>query len=108
MQSVEATLVVNVVLTNVLLDEGNLTVGVPVSVDSEFTNIVTTLSLNLAIENIQIINGHLMFSSIIMVLTFPCSVCTGHAERTSELLKSPCTTDFLTLNHAIVHNKMLS
>jgi hypothetical protein len=78
--TIEGARVVNVVLADVLLDESNVAIGIPVATNGEFTNIVATSTLYLPIEDIQVINCHLMIGSIVMILSLPHLVGARHME----------------------------
>ena len=72
--------VVYIVLADVLLNEGYITIWGPVSVDSEFSDVVPTVTFNLVIKDIKMINDHLMFAIIIVILSSPGLISARHME----------------------------
>jgi hypothetical protein len=68
------------VLTNVLLDEVDLAVRVKISVDFEFSDFVTTTTLNLIVPNIHVVKDHFDFIAVLHVDTSPSLVGTSHLE----------------------------
>jgi hypothetical protein len=71
---------VYIVLADVLLNEGYITIWGPVSVDSEFSDVVPTVTFNLVIKDIKMINDHLMFAIIIVILSSPGLISARHME----------------------------
>jgi len=71
---------VYIVLADVLLNEGYITIWGPVSVDSEFSDVVPTVTFNLVIKDIKMINDHLMFTIIIVILSSPGLISARHME----------------------------
>lgn len=69
-----------IVLADVLLNEGYITIWGPVSVDSEFSDVVPTVTFNLVIKDIKMINDHLMFAIIIVILSSPGLISARHME----------------------------
>ena len=69
-----------IVLADVLLNEGYITIWGPVSVDSEFSDVVPTVTFNLVIKDIKMINDHLMFTIIIVILSSPGLISARHME----------------------------
>lgn len=69
-----------IVLADVLLNEGYITIWGPVSVDSEFSDVVPTVTFNLVIKDIKMINDHLMFTIIIVILSSPGLIGARHME----------------------------
>jgi hypothetical protein len=74
------TFVVHVVLADILLNKCNATIGEPISANGEFSNFITALTLNLVVEDIQVVNDHLVVSIILAVLSAPGLVGTRHEE----------------------------
>lgn len=72
--------VVYIVLADVLLNEGYITIWGPVSVDSEFSDVVPTVTFNLVIKDIKMINDHLVFAIIIVILSSPGLISARHME----------------------------
>ena len=69
-----------IVLADVLLNEGYIAIWGPVSVDSEFSDVVPTVTFNLVIKDIKMINDHLMFAIIIVILSSPGLISARHME----------------------------
>lgn len=76
----------NVMLADVLFDKSNLAVRVPVSTDGKVTNLISSITFNLIIEDVQVVNDHLMILIILLVDTLPDLVGAGHLEGATELL----------------------
>jgi hypothetical protein len=95
-------------LTDVLFDKGNLSVRVPVSAYGEFANRIRSITFNLIIEHVQVINYHFMIFTVLLVYALPDFVGAGHLEGTTELLESPRSSDLLPIELAIIEDLVLS
>ena len=80
----------NVVLTDVLLDECDLAVGVPVAVDGEVADLVGAVALNLIIEDVQVVDAHWVILTVLLVYSLPDFVGARHLEGTAEFFEGPC------------------
>jgi len=102
------TLVVHVVAAVVLLDEGDLAIGAPVTIDREGAVLVASTTLDSAVEDIQVIDCHGVLSAVLVVLSSPGSGGAGHKERAAVLLEGPYTRDLFAIELAVVHHEMLA
>jgi len=92
----------NIMLTDVLFDKSNLAARVPVSTDGKVTNIISSITFNLIIEDVQVINDHFMILIILFVYALPDFVGTGHLEGSTELLKGPCSGNLMAIELTII------
>ena len=98
----------NVVLPNVLFDERDLSVGVPVAVDGKVADLVSSITFNLIIEDVQVVNLHFMILAILLVHALPDLVGAGHLEGTAELLEGPGAGNFFPIELTIIEDLVLA
>ena len=98
----------NVVLPDVLLDERDLSVGVPVAVDGKVADLVSSITFNLIIEDVQVVNLHFMILAILLVHALPDLVGAGHLEGTAELLEGPGAGNFFPVELTIIEDLVLA
>lgn len=98
------TLVMHIMLSDVLLDERNMPVGTPVSADSKVADLVSAIALHLVIEDIQVVDGHLMVLSVLLIDTLPDLVGAGHLEGTAVLFQGPGARNLMVIQLAIVQH----
>jgi hypothetical protein len=95
-------------LTDVLFDKGNLSVRVPVSANGEFANRIRSITFNLIIEHVQVINYHFMIFTVLLVHALPDFVGAGHLEGTTELLECPRSRNLLPIELTIIEDLVFS
>lgn len=61
----------NIMLADILFDKCNIPVGVPVSIDGKITNLISSMTFNLIIEDVQVVNGNLVILTILLIDTLP-------------------------------------
>ena len=74
------TLIMYVVTAIVLFYKSNLTIRAPVTTDGEGAVLISTTTLDSTVEDIQMINSHMMLSAVLVILTLPRLVSTCHEE----------------------------
>lgn len=63
--------IMNIMLADILFDKCNIPVGVPVSIDGKITNLISSMTFNLIIEDVQVVNGNLVILTILLIDTLP-------------------------------------
>lgn len=95
-------------LADVLFDKSNLSARVPISADGKVTNLISSITFNLIIEDVQVVNDHLMILVVLLVYALPDLVGAGHLEGAAELLKGPCSGDLMAIELSIIEDLMLT
>ncbi len=67
-------------LANILLDEVDLSVWLKVTIDIEFSDLITTMTCDTIVPDVQVVKDHFSFVAILHVNTSPSLVDTGHLE----------------------------
>jgi hypothetical protein len=95
-------------LADVLFDKSNLAVRVPVSADGKVTNRISSITFNLIIEDVQVVNDHLMILIVLLIDALPDLVGAGHLEGAAELLEGPCSGNLMAIELSIIEDLVLS
>ena len=95
-------------LTDVLLDKVDLTIGLEVTIDCELPDLVTTATFDAVVPDIHVVEDHLSLVAVLHVNASPPLVDTSHFETIRETLNVPVSGDSLALQETIVKDGMLS